>query len=135
MNKISFAILTAVFIGVIAYFSTGCKKSPTVTEYTIKVDSVQHADTINLGATFEVLFYAKIGDNDCYEFARFDPVFGMNLIEVTLIGKHTDRSDCVDGARYLNPGAVGFTDLSQGDWTLKVIEPEGVPLESTVYVK
>lgn len=136
MNKTSIAILTFLLIGIVAYFSTGCKKdAPAETEYTIKIDSVQHTDTINVGDVFDVSFFGKIGDNDCYEFLRFEPTFGVNLIEIKGIGKHTARDDCKGGEQYLSAG-VGFTDLTAGDWTLKVLQPDGTtPLESTVNVK
>lgn len=137
MNKISIAFLTVIFIGVISFFSTGCKKdSPKVTEFIITVDSVKHADTINAGEVFETFYYANVGINDCYEFSKIENEFSTNLIEVTLIGKFTERDDCQPGNQYLSPATVNFTDLTKGEWKLKVLQPEGTAaLESMVYVK
>jgi hypothetical protein len=137
MNKLSIILLTIFSIGVISFFSTGCKKdSPKVTEFIITVDSVKHADTINVGEAFETNYYASIGNSDCYEFSKVENEFGTNLIEVTLIGKFTERDNCQPGNQYLNPATVNFTDLTAGDWKLKVLQPEGISaLESFVHVK
>lgn len=136
MNKTSLIILTALFIVVVAYLSTGCKEDPpAVTEFIVKVDSTQHTDTINVGEIFEVFFFGPLGDTDCYEFDRLEPAFGFNLIEVKAIGKHTARDNCNNILQYMQ-AAAGFQDLTAGDWTLRVIQPDGgTPLESMVHVK
>ena len=138
MNKTSILIISAIILSSIIYLSTGCKKddTPKVTEFTILVDSVQHADTLNNGDDFKIDFYGKIGDNDCYTFSKVEHAIDINLIEVRLIGTHTDRNDCIDGVQYMNPATVTFNNIPSGDWTLRVNQPEGqTPLESKVFVK
>jgi len=138
MNKTSILIISALILSSIIYLSSGCKKdeAPAVTEFTILVDSVQHADTIIEGEAFKVDFYGKVGDNDCYDFSKVEHAFDVKLIEVRLIGTHTARTDCVDGIQYMNPASVNFSNLPPGDWTFRVNQPEGqAPLESSFFVK
>lgn len=138
MNKTGLTILSAMLIGTLVYFSSGCKKedSPQVTEFTIKVDSTHHADTISVGDAFQIDFYGKVGDNDCYEFFEVEHAFDVNLIEVRLKGKHTERDNCVDGLVYLNPAEISFNGIPEGTYTLQVNQPEGqAPMESEFVVK
>ena len=53
-----------------------------------------HADTVDSTDVFEVLFYGKVGDNECFAFSEFKPVFGLNEITVTVMGKETIKNDC-----------------------------------------
>lgn len=138
MNKTSLTVLIALLILVVANAITGCKKddSPTVTEFTVKVDSVQHADTINAGEDFAVNFFGKIGNTDCYEFYKVENTFDVDLIEIELIGKHTERDNCNNEIQLLQPGQVVFNDVPVGDYTLRVNQPEGIaPVESDFVVK
>jgi hypothetical protein len=136
--KSRFIISILVIIGVIMISNQGCNKddSPDTVEYIIKVDSIVHPDTINSSDLFEVNFYGKVGDNDCFEFTKFSPAFGADFINVTLYGTETIKNDCAGGPVYLNGQGASFADMTPGEWTLNVFQPEGVPpIESKVYVK
>jgi hypothetical protein len=132
-------IISILFIaGIIAFTSQGCNKedTPDTKDFIIKVDSVSHADTINSADAFEVLFYGKIGNNNCFTFKEFAPAFGADFINVTLYGTETIRNDCSGGPVYLDGKVAAFTDMTAGEWTLYVLQPEGItPIESKVYVK
>lgn len=137
MKKSLTIVLVLVFASVI-YLSTGCKKDnqPDTVEFLIKVDSIVHADTISLGEKFEVYFYGPVGPNDCFDFLRFVPGFGLNAMNFTLYGIETLRGDCDGGPVYLNGGGVALDDLTVGEWTIQVNQPAGVlPLISKVYVR
>ena len=138
-NKLIISIL--VIAGIIVFTSQGCKNddTPETMDFIIKVDSIVHVDTIDTPTPenpFEVLFYGKVGDNECFAFSEFKPVFGLNEITVTLIGEETLRNDCTGDTVYLNGLGAGFYDLTAGDWTINVIQPDGgTPIESDFYVK
>ena len=121
----------------IIYFSSGCKKKSNETvEFIMAVDSIAHADTIPLGEVLEIRFYGVIGPNDCYSFSRFEPAFGPTNMQFTLYGKEVKRDDCAGSVQYLNGGGIGITDATAGEWTITVLQPEGVtPINSTVYVQ
>jgi hypothetical protein len=140
MNKTSYVIIILILIVTISYFNTGCKKSednsPNVTEYTIKVDSVHHPDTIDAGGIFSVDLYGKVGDNDCYAFKEIQDTIETGLITLELIGTHTDRENCNDGIIYMSPATANINGLTTGDWTLRITQPAGTsPLENTFFVK
>lgn len=132
-------IISILFIsGIIALTNQGCNKddSPDTIDFIIKVDSVSHADTINSADAFEVLFFGKIGENNCFAFQEFAPAFGADFINVTLYGTETIKNDCSGGPVYLDGKGAAFADMTPGEWTLYVLQPEGVtPIESKVYVK
>ncbi len=132
-NVLTVAVILA--LGSLIYFSSGCKKEDTKVEYVMLVDSVHHADTINVGDIFEIFFYAKIGPNECYAFKRYVPAFGPSNMQFTLYGEETQKDGCGGGEQYLDGGGIGLTDMTAGDWTITVLQPTGVdPLESTVFV-
>jgi len=136
--KINLIISILIITGIIVFTSQGCKKdnSPETKDFIINVDSIVHADTIDSTAVLEVFFYGKIGDNECFAFKEFTPVFGLNKITVTVVGEETLKNDCSGGPVYLDGKGVGFYDLTKGNWTINVIEPEGgTPIESDFYVK
>ena len=138
MNKISIVTLIGLIIFFAILINTGCKKddTPAVTEFTIKIDSIQHADTILATNNLEVGFYGLVGTSDCYEFLKINNEFDVNKIEVELIGQHTARDDCNPGNQYMNPVTITYSDLTVGTWTIHVIQPEGQqPMESTVVVE
>ena len=122
----------------VIYLSSGCSKNndPEVREFQMTVDSIQHADTIALGEVLEIKFFGVIGPNDCYEFSRYDPAFGLDNMEFTLYAKETKRDDCAGSGQYLNGAGIGITDATAGEWSITVLQPEGVaPLTSSIYVQ
>ena len=138
MNKTSIGILILIIITTVTYITTGCNKdsSPKVTEYTIKIDSVQYADTISEGDIFTVDLYGKVGDNDCYEFKEILDTIEPGIITLELIGIHTFRDNCIDGIIYMSPATERVNGLTAGVWTLRIKQPEGTtPLGGTFFVK
>lgn len=132
-------IISVLFIiSFLTFIIQGCKKDDTAdtTEFIIKIDSITHLDTINSSDFFEVKFYGKIGDNDCFTFSNFSPAFGADFINVTVYGTETIKNDCAGGSVYLDGQGASFSDMTPGVWTLNVFQPYGLPpIESTVYVK
>jgi len=137
MNKLV-TITIVLILSSVVYLTSGCKKDnePDSVEYVIKVDSIVHPDTIKVGEKLEVYFYGVVGPNDCYEFLRFVPGFGPNAINFTLYGLQTLRSDCEGDPIYMNGGGVALQDMTVGDWSIQVNQPDGVqPIMSSVYVR
>ncbi len=135
-KTLTFAII--VLMASVIYLSSGCDKNkdPEVVEFMMAVDSISHPDTIPLGEVLEIRFYGVIGPNDCFEFSRFEPGFGDNLMEFTLYAKEIKRDDCKGAGQYLNGGGVGITDATAGEWEITVNQPEGIaPITSTVFVE
>jgi hypothetical protein len=132
-------IISILFIASIILFSSqGCKKDddPDTIEFIIKVDSISHADTINSTDLFEVDFFGKIGDNECFQFSEFSPAFGADFINITTYGTETIRNDCEGGPVYLDGKGASFSDMTPGEWTLNILQPAGIdPIVSKVYVK
>ena len=136
MKKTTIAVLILFFTSVV-YFSTGCNKKnePEKVEYIIQIDSIQHADTVKAGEVFEIRFYGPLGYNDCYEFSRFLPEFGQNSMYFTLYGEQTIKDDCTGNPKYLNGQGAGIQDLTEGEWSITVYQPEGViPIKDKVVV-
>jgi len=135
-SKIIISVL--VIAGFFLILNQGCKKddTPETRDFIILVDSISHADTISSADAFEVLFYGKVGENDCFAFKEFQPAFGADFINITLYGTETIRNDCSGGPVFLNGQGAAFTDLTPGEWTLNVLQPSGITsIVSKVYVE
>lgn len=136
--KSKFIISILVITGIFLISNQGCKKddTPETRDFIIKVDSISHSDTISSADAFEVLFYGKVGDNNCFTFKEFQPAFGADFINITLYGTETIKNDCSGDPVYLNGQGAAFTDLTPGEWTLNVLQPSGItPIVSKVYVE
>ena len=136
--KKTLTLALVILLATVTYLSTGCKKNkdPEEVEFIMAVDSIRHPDTITVGEVLEIKFFGVIGPNDCFEFSRFEPAFGPTNMQFTLYGKEIKRDDCKGAGQYLNGGGVGITDATAGDWTITVLQPEGVtPITSKVHVR
>lgn len=100
------------------------------------VDSIQHTDTIRFGAIIEILFYAHIGPIECYEFSVISPEFDSTNIQLLLISNITSNQGCGETPQYLNGKDLGISGLTIGEYTIKVMQPDGYEqIASTVFVK
>ncbi|NOX87365.1 MAG: hypothetical protein GXO86_15640 [Chlorobi bacterium] len=137
MNKIAIALILAIPALTIIFSTGGCKKdnSPTVTEYTIPIDSIQHADTITEGDDLAIKFYGKVGTTSCEDFGRFDVSFEQTVIDITTVGIKTDNGNCTPEVKYMNGSTLTISSVPAGNITIRVEQPSGNPLESAVVVK
>ena len=137
MNKLVSLFLILIVAATVC-FSAGCNKETTyeTVEYQMQIDSITHADTITFGEDFTVYFYGPIGPNSCFGVSRFVPQFALNAMGFVVYGLETKRSDCSGSFQYMNGADATLSDLTPGDWTITVYEPEGIsPIQSKVYIK
>ncbi len=137
MKKLAIALILAIPVLTIVFSTGGCKKdnSPTVTEYTIPIDSIQHADTITEGENLDIKFYGKVGTTSCEDFGRFDVNFEQTVIDITTVGIKTDDGNCTPEIKYMNGSTLSISNVPTGNIIIRVEQPSGSPLESTVFVK
>jgi len=133
-NKIilflSIGILFSIFI------LSGCKNNdPDTEEYIIYIDSIVHPDTINLGDDLNIKFYGVIGENGCYEFDRFIPVYTAGELSITTYGLHTFSDMCTEAIVMLNGQILMVSDIAAGNFTIKAIQSEDSTIVHTVFVK
>jgi len=137
MKKLAIALILAIPVLTIILSTGGCKKddSPTVTEYIIPIDSIQHPDTITEGDDLAIKFYGKVGTTTCEDFDRFDVNFEQTVIDIKTMGKKTDDGNCTPEIKYMNGSTLTISNVPAGNITIKVEQPSGNPLESNVFVK
>jgi hypothetical protein len=77
------------FIIISAVLFASCNKEGKVKheEYLIYVDSIQVADTVNLGTKFKIVFYGIIGYDGCHSFSRFISERETGSYKIMVIGK------------------------------------------------
>lgn len=136
MNKHIFTALAVSFSLSILIWS-GCKKddSPKIENFIIQIDSIVHADTIDLGEDLAIKFYGPIGPDGCYAFEGFENSQIGNGLATTCWGKHTFESTCAPQAVYMNGNELTVHDIPVGDFTVKAIQPDGSAITHTVFVK
>lgn len=115
----------------------GCKTNdPDTVEYIISIDSILHADTITAGDVLDIKFYGTIGENGCYAFERFEPVYNNNVLSITSWGLHTESEMCTQQIQQLNGLSLQVSDLPAGNITIEAIQPDNEsPLIQEVFVK
>ena len=115
---------------------TNCSKEKFKTyEFQIYVDSIVLADTIQAGDTLEIEFFGTIGTNGCVSFERFDTVFSQNSVFIKAIGKSSGAGVCPTIMVYLDGTILKIVNLTEGEFTIKVSQPDDTELVETVVVE
>ena len=127
-------IYTLVFLLV---FSLGCKKNSNdnVTTFTIKVDSINHPDTIFFDSTMIIQFHGHIGPTDCYSFYKFEPSYVPDSLIITVLGKHEDKQGCAPGNINLEAKTLLISNLPKGTTKVVINQPVSSALIDSVYVR
>ena len=113
---------------------SNCGKEEITTEFQIYVDSVVFEDTIQAGNTLDIEFFGTIGTNGCFSFERFDTEFIQNSVYIKLIGKNSGASVCPDGIVLLDGEDFQIVNLNEGEFILKIVQPDGTELVEKVVV-
>lgn len=128
--KAAFALL--VFF---VFFSNCSKEKFKSYEFQIYVDSIVLADTIQAGNTLEIEFYGIIGRNGCVSFERFDTGFSQNMVAIKAIGKSSGANICPTVMVYLDGTILQINNLTKGEFTVKVGQPDDTELVETVIIE
>lgn len=135
-----FFVITLVIIGFVISISS-CKKDdgPTFTESVILIDSIVHADTVDLGGTLSIKFYGVIGDG-CDYFSKFEEIpldegEYDNSFKIKIWRKTETGVNCTDELKYLDGSELILTGMLAGNFIIKVIQPDDSFIESEVFIK
>lgn len=137
MKKILFGLVGSSFL-VSMFLMGGCKlssSSPNYTEYAINVDSIQHPDTLNYGSSLVIRFYGTIGPSTCYEFSRFVGNVSTSQINVQVLGKYSDESNCASEMQYLDGDSLTVNQIDSGNFVIHVFQDSTADISDTVFVR
>jgi len=135
MNNKIFSLLSISILSLFVIFS-GCKSDdPDTEEYIIYIDSIIHPDTINSGEDLAIKFYGVIGENGCYEFDRFVPVYTTGNLSITTYGIHTFSDMCTEILPMLNGQTLLVSDIAAGDITIEAVQSVDSTIVHTVFVR
>ena len=104
-------------------------------EFQIYVDSIVLADTIQAGNTLEIEFYGIISCNGCTSFERFDTKFSQNSVFIEAIGKGSGANICPAVMVYLDGTILQINNLTEGEFTVRVGQPDDTELVEKVIVE
>lgn len=136
MRRIFIVVMILTLSFVMIFSTQSCNKEESIgTEYTIPIDSIFHADTINIGEVLTIEYYGLIGLSDCFSYDRIDVAFESDIINTTVIGLYIEDEDCSEEISYLSGEEARIYSLPQGDYIINVNLPRNQILESKVYVK
>ncbi len=139
MKKYYFVII--LFIAGFVISISSCKKDdePQFTESVIKIDSIQHADTVALGSQLEIKFYGTIG-NGCDYFSRYEDIpldedEYANTFKIKIWRKTEGGVACSEQIKYLDGANLNLSGMLAGNFVIKVAQPDGSFLEGLVFVE
>jgi len=131
-----FNIIPAVALMIFFAFLSNCSKEEFKSfEFQIYVDSIALADTIQAWDTLEIEFFGTIGTNGCFSFERFDTEFSQNSVFIKAIGKASGANVCPDVMVYLDGTILQIVNLTEGEFTFRVGQPDDTELVETVVVE
>lgn len=137
MKKLLFALIGGSFLASL-FLIGGCKlssSSPNYTEFAINVDSIQHPDTINYGKSLVIKFYGTIGPSTCYSFSHFAGNVSTHQVNVQVLGKYIDQSNCASETQYLNGDSLTLNQVDSGNFVIHVYRDTTADISDTVFVK
>lgn len=125
--KVSYKYLGLVLI-VFSIVATGsCSKGGKIKyeEYLIHVDSIQVADTVNLGSKFSVVFFGIIGYDGCSSFARFIAERETGRYKLMVVGKRKTGPNlaCPEYLPMLDGEKLELLADSSGVLKLEIVNP------------
>ncbi len=121
----------------IMYFFS-CKKEnePNYEYFLIKVDSVNVPESITANTPFEIDFFGTIGTNGCFQFSQFETNIFEKEIQIKVWGKYDKNAkSCPTVMVYLEGQTLRQSIIENGNYTLKVIQPDNTYLEEHFVIR
>lgn len=128
-------IFIAVLFLLLSFSLINCKKKDTETQFVIKVDSIQLADTVEVGTALRIEFFGTIGPNGCYSFSHDETDFVQTTVSIKLWGKNSGANDCPDVEVTLDGMYMDVNFNSSGTYTIQIIQPDNSKLTELVVVE
>jgi hypothetical protein len=94
-------------------------------EYLIQVDSIQVADTVNLGSKFSVVFFGIIGYDGCSSFSRFIAERETGRYKLQVVGKRKTGPNiaCPEYLPMLDGEKLELLADSSGVLKIEIVNP------------
>lgn len=108
--------------------------APDTTEFVIRVDSIESPDSIAAGNALTARFSGPIGPDLCSSLDRVEKHLTANTLELRFHGARKDGGHCP-----AQPAALDHVETIappvEDPFTIRVLQPDGVPLEKVVRVR
>ena len=111
-----------------------CKKDKE-TQFIILVDSILVADTITVGEDLVIEFFGTIGNDGCHSFSHVEDNSEGNVLAFTMYGVNSGAKECPDVIVKLDGTTITVSNLTQGDYTIEITQPDQSVLTETFFVK
>ncbi len=139
MKKIKLFPVAIIVMVLFTFSFWGCNPNntdiPSYTTFVIRIDSIQYPSSIFMERNLTIKFYGTIGTDGCYTFSNFSPTFKDKKINVTVYGRHINKTTCNQSIPYLNGATLDVAKLDTGMYIIHVIQPSPPDIYDTVYVK
>ena len=134
MKRTQVRLFTMVLLLLLSLTLFNCKKKDTETQFVIKVDSIQLADTVEVGTALRIEFFGTIGPNGCYSFSHDETDFVQTTVSIKLWGKNSGAGDCPAVIVKLDGMYMDVNFNSSGTYTIQIVQPDNSKLLKTVVV-
>lgn len=118
-------------------FIISCKKNSgdNITNFTIKIDSISHPDTIFIDSTLIIQFHGNIGSTECYSFYKFEPSYTKDSLHITSLGQFESKQGCALKNINLESKTLLISNLPKGNTNIIITQPDSTTLIDSVYVR
>lgn len=120
----------------IIWASTSCEKTSEIQfePYLIKIDSVLVRKPVE-SQSAELLFYATVGNNGCYEFSHFEVIKGTADVKIKAWGnKQVNAEVCTQVMVYLDASPLLVEFSAPGSWQIQIVQPDNTLLELSIEI-
>ncbi len=128
-------VFTAILFLILSLSFSNCKKKFTETQFVIQVDSIQLADTVELGTALRIEFFGTIGTNGCYSFSHDETDIDQTTVSIKLLGKNSGEGNCPTVVVKLNGIYMDVDFNYSGTYTIQIIQPDNSKLTELVVVE
>ncbi|RLD36149.1 MAG: hypothetical protein DRI73_01185 [Bacteroidetes bacterium] len=133
--KSQFRGFTVILFLILSLSLFNCKKKDTETQFVIKVDSIQLADTVEVGTALRIKFFGTIGPNGCYSFSHDETDFIQTTVSIKLWGKNSGAGNCPAVVVKLDGMYMDVNFNSSGTYTIQIVQPDNSKLTEMVVVE
>ena len=139
MKKIKLLPVILITMVLVTFSFWGCNPNntdiPNYTTFVMRIDSIHYPSSIFMERDLNIKFFGTIGPDGCYTFSHFSPLLKNKNINVTVYGRHVDKTTCNDAISYLYGATLDVAKLDTGRYIIHVIQPSPPDIYDTVYVK
>ena len=118
------------------HFSCSTEPEENYIPYKIKIDKIEHPDTVYVNDTLIIKFYGFVGPDGCHRFSHFEKKNSQSLLEFTVWGEKPDYETVCSAVMVWMDGTEYKTRITQtGLYQIKIHQPDNSFMIDSVFIE